>query len=137
MELSMNDNSIRVGSAVLIVRDNKLLLGRRNKQPDFGRWILPGGKIEYGETHEEAAIREAKEELGLTIEVVRLAGKGVYHILPPDRHRIIIYSIATIIDGIITPSSDISEASFFTKDELKKLDITDVVRKVLFDSDWL
>ena len=133
----MNDNSIRVGSAVLIVRDNKLLLGRRNKQPDFGRWILPGGKIEYGETHEEAAIREAKEELGLTIEVVRLAGKGVYHILPPDRHRIIIYSIATIIDGIITPSSDISEASFFTKDELKKLDITDVVRKVLFDSDWL
>lgn len=133
----MNDNSIRVGSAVLIVRDNKLLLGRRNKQPDFGRWILPGGKIEYGETHEEAAIREAKEELGLTIKIVGLAGKGVYHILPPDRHRIIIYNIATIIDGIITPSSDISEASFFTKEELKQLDITEVVKKALVDSDWL
>src|SRR5437660_1789038 len=37
--------SVRVGSAVLVVDDRRVLLGRRGKQPNFGRWVLPGGKV--------------------------------------------------------------------------------------------
>lgn len=132
-----NKKAIRVGSAVLIIEGDKILLGRRNKEPYFGRWVLPGGKIEYGETHQQAAIREAKEELGIDIDVLRLAGRGIYYILSPDEHRMIVYSIARLLGGKMSPSTDISEARFFTRDELKNLDITPVVREVLRDEGWI
>lgn len=132
-----NKKAIRVGSAVLIIEGDKILLGRRNKDPYFGRWVLPGGKIEYGETHQQAAIREAKEELGVEIEVIRLAGKGIYYIFSTDEHRMIVYSIARLTEEKISPSTDISEARFFTRDELKNLDITPVVHEVLRDERWI
>jgi 8-oxo-dGTP diphosphatase len=131
------NKKIRIGSAVLIIDDNKILLGRRNKEPNFGRWVLPGGKIEFGETHNQAAKREAKEELDLDVEIIRLAGKGVYHLIGGDEHRIIIYSIAKKARGKIKPSSDISEAKFFSKDELTNLDITPIVREILKDEKWI
>ena len=129
--------AIRAGSAVLIVDGDSILLGRRNKHPNFGRWVLPGGKIEFGETHVDAAVREAKEELGLTIRIQRLAGCGIYYILPPPEHRLIIYSVAERIAGDIHPSSDISEARFFTPHELLDLDLTEIVSCVLRDESWL
>jgi 8-oxo-dGTP diphosphatase len=132
-----NNKKIRVGSAVLIVKGNEILLGKRNKEPNFGRWVLPGGKIEFGETHQQAAVREAQEELGIKIKVERLAGKGIYHLVEGDTHRMIIYSIASHIDGALNPSSDISDAKFFSKEELKMLDITPVVRQILGDELWI
>ena len=127
----------RIGSAVLIIEGDKILLGRRNKKLGFGQWVLPGGKIEFGETHIQAAIREAKEELGLEVEIVRLAGNSLYYIIRPDEHRIIVYSIARVLKGVITPSSDISEAYFFTRDQLKDLGVTSVVAQVLKDEGWI
>lgn len=128
---------IRIGSALLIVQDGRVLLGRRNKEPNFGRWVLPGGKIEFGETHEEAAVREAKEELGVSVRLRRLAGDGVYHLVDEEAHRIIIYSLAEPTGGEICPSDDISEARFFMPDELDMLDLTPIVRRVLQDEGWL
>lgn len=132
-----NNKRIRIGSAVLIISGNKILLGKRNKEPNFGGWVLPGGKIEFGETHQEAAIREAQEELGIKVKIDRLAGNGIYHLIDGDTHRIIIYNIASHVDGEIKPSSDISEARFFSRDDLKSLNITPIVRKVLEDEKWL
>jgi 8-oxo-dGTP diphosphatase len=71
------NREIRVGSALVIVDGDRVLLGRRAKHPNFGRWVLPGGKVEFGETHEIAAKREAKEELNLDVDLLQLAGKGV------------------------------------------------------------
>jgi 8-oxo-dGTP diphosphatase len=133
----MKPKKTRTGSAVLIIEDDKILLGKRNKEPGFGEWVLPGGKIEFGETHIQAARREAKEEVGLDIEIVRLAGKVLYYILRPDNHRIIIYSIARRVGGDIVPSSDISEAKFFTRAQLKELKLTSVVAEVLTDEGWI
>lgn len=132
-----NKKTTRLGSAVLITEGDKIILGRRNKEPNFGKWILPGGKIEFGETHIQAAIREAKEELGLEIEVIRLAGNRLYYIIKPDEHRIIVYSIARVLKGDISPSSDISDARFFTRDQLKDIEITPVVTQVLKDEGWI
>jgi 8-oxo-dGTP diphosphatase len=128
---------IRLGSAVLITNADRVLLGRRNKEPNFGRWVLPGGKIEPGETHQQAAIREAFEELGIHITVGALVGKGVYHLLDDSYHRVIIYSLATTTDTHIKPSSDISEAKFFDRSELRCVDITPIVAEVLRDAGWL
>lgn len=133
------DKSIRCGSAVLIVDSDhdRVLLGRRNKEPNRGRWVLPGGKIEFGESHEGAAVREAREELGVAVELLRLAGKGVYHLIADNEHRMIVYTVARAVSGELHPSSDISEARYFGRDELKKLDITPVVRQVLRDEGWV
>ena len=62
----MNEGLPRVGSA-LIVRDeaNRILLGKRNKDPQRGNWVLPGGKIHAFESIAQAAARELEEETGL------------------------------------------------------------------------
>ena len=44
----------RLGSAVLVEKDGKFLLGKRNKANANGLWVIPGGKVKYGETIKEA-----------------------------------------------------------------------------------
>ncbi len=73
----MSEEKKRVGAGfgVILERDGKILLGMRHPDPDkadsafrsAGEWSLPGGKLEWGETLEEGAIREVKEETGITI----------------------------------------------------------------------
>lgn len=68
---------IGAGCGVLIIdQNNRLLLGRRNDDPkvadselrEEGTWTLPGGNIEYGESFEEAGVREIKEECNLDVK---------------------------------------------------------------------
>lgn len=56
-----------VGIGVLIIKDGKVLLGKRNKRPGENTYSLPGGKLEFGESFEECARREVREETGLEI----------------------------------------------------------------------
>lgn len=51
-----------------VIRDGRVLLVRRANPPDAGLWGFPGGKIERGETIEEAAVRELREETGICAE---------------------------------------------------------------------
>lgn len=68
------------GCGVMIIKDHKLLLGLRNDNPlladselhEEGTWTMPGGNIEYGETFEEAGIRETKEETDLDVEKLEI-----------------------------------------------------------------
>ena len=131
----MPDNLPRVGSA-LLVRDeaNRILLGKRNKDPQRGSWVIPGGKIHAFESIAEAAIREIHEETGLIVEAV--GPFGVYEIInPPDEHRLVIYSWGRVIDpGIPKASDDLSEVRFFSLDELGDAPMTPLVRRVLTDA---
>ena len=63
------------GVGVLVVRDGKVLLGRRASQHGHGTWAPPGGKAEPGETEDETARRELAEETGLAGAVPRLVGE--------------------------------------------------------------
>lgn len=60
-----------LAASVAIVRRVDLLLIQRNRPPSEGLWTLPGGRLEPGETAEQCAIRELKEELGLTVYALR------------------------------------------------------------------
>jgi 8-oxo-dGTP diphosphatase len=133
----MSDGLPRVGSA-LIVRDeaNRILLGKRNKDPQRGNWVLPGGKIHAFESIAEAAMRELAEETGLTVEVERQF--RVYEIInPPQEHRLVIYSWARVIGGDLRASDDISEVRFVSLQELGELPLTPLVREVLADASVL
>ncbi|HEY5229485.1 MAG TPA: NUDIX domain-containing protein [Acidothermaceae bacterium] len=59
----------------IAVRNGALLLVRRGHAPSRGRWSLPGGRVEPGETAREALVREMAEETGLAVEVGELVGE--------------------------------------------------------------
>jgi 8-oxo-dGTP diphosphatase len=58
-----------VAVGVVVVRDGKVLLVQRGKEPGLGLWAVPAGMVDLGETNQEAAAREAREETGLEVEV--------------------------------------------------------------------
>lgn len=134
------EKKIRVGCAVLVEREGKLLLGKRGKEPYYGFMIIPGGGVEFLESMTNAALREVKEETGL--EIVINKQLAVYEIIKvPDEHRIIIYWEAQYKSGELTPSSDLLEAAFYSREDIAYIDkekrFTELVRKVLLDFDWL
>lgn len=62
----------RVGCGAAIVENGRLLLVRRRREPEAGRWGLPGGKVDPYETVREATSREIREELGIIIDPTEL-----------------------------------------------------------------
>jgi ADP-ribose pyrophosphatase YjhB (NUDIX family) len=133
----MPENHPRVGSA-LLVRDeaNRILLGKRNKEPLRGSWVIPGGKIHAFESIADAAARELREETGLIVEVGDHF--NVYEIInPPSEHRIVIYSWGRVLGGEPKASDDISELKFFELDELGEVPVTPLVRRVLMDAGFI
>jgi 8-oxo-dGTP diphosphatase len=73
---------VRASSDIILEEDGKVLLIRRGGDGPFaGEWALPGGHMDEGETFEETARREMKEETGLDVELQRLV--GIYS--EPDR----------------------------------------------------
>jgi mutator protein MutT len=57
----------RQAVSAAIIRDNKIVLIKRENEPYLNKWCFPGGKIEEGETYNEATIREMREELGISL----------------------------------------------------------------------
>ena len=60
------------GAAVVCLKDDRVLLAQRGREPNKGRWSFPGGKIEAGETARETARREALEETGIRVRVLEV-----------------------------------------------------------------
>jgi 8-oxo-dGTP diphosphatase len=73
------EQHIRCVGAVIFDEAGRLLLVRRAREPGQGRWSVPGGRVESGETDTQAVIREVAEETGLMVEIVRLLGNVQRH----------------------------------------------------------
>jgi 8-oxo-dGTP pyrophosphatase MutT (NUDIX family) len=122
--------TLMVGCAAVIFDDNreKILLTRR---ADNGRWCLPGGRMEPGETAAEACEREAWEETGLRVQVVRLI--GIYTdpdmvIQYKDSNRFHVIGMcfeAKIVSGKLGLSNETTQAGWFTPSEIATMDLVD------------
>ena len=62
---------VRVGVGTIVFRDGKVLLGKRRGKTSPGTWCFPGGHLEFGETAQECAVRETREESGVEIANLR------------------------------------------------------------------
>lgn len=89
-----------------------------------GKWICPGGKLEYGETIEEGIMREIREETNLEIRLntplvpfERIVGQGK----EADLHVIYIDYLAELVGGKVKPADDVGEAIWVRKEDLPKI----------------
>lgn len=89
-----------VGLGVLIVRDGRVLLGKRRNAHGEGDWSPPGGHLEFGETPEEGAAREAYEETGMNIINIRLAGviNSIFH--AENKHYVTLFFVSECPTGM-------------------------------------
>lgn len=110
----------KVAAAVLIEKDNRVLLVRRVNEPFRGLWTLPAGFVNGEEDPAEAAARECLEETGLTVEI-----KKVLDVIAGREHErgadfIIVYS-AKVISGEMSPADDADAVEWFDKNNLPQL----------------
>ena len=96
---------------VIIPSERGVVLIRRANEPFEGRWALPGGFVEVGETVEEAAYREAAEETGLAVEVARLVGVYSDPERDPRGHNVSVAFLARVLSGDLVAATDASEVA--------------------------
>ena len=83
-----------IGFGVMVLKDGKVLLGKRHDDPvkasselhGEGTWTMPGGKLHFGESFEEGAKREVMEETGVEIEIKDLEVISLTNDIVPDAH---------------------------------------------------
>lgn len=104
--------------AVLILRGNAVLLGRRAIEPARGMWDIPGGFIESGETAEDAVVREILEETSLHVRVRDFLGSipDVYG--ERQEPTLNLCFTAEITGGEARPQSDVEKLAWFPLDGL-------------------
>ena len=105
----------------IIFRENTILLIKRKHEPFEGKWALPGGFVEYGETTEKAVIREILEETGLETKVKKLLGVYSDPNRDPRGHTVSVVYILEVLDGKLKGGDDASEAKFFQENQLPEL----------------
>jgi ADP-ribose pyrophosphatase YjhB (NUDIX family) len=117
-----------LAASAAIVRDGKVLVVRRARTPASGLFTLPGGVVEIGETLTEAVAREVREETGMAIEPVALAGFREAIVRDADsrveRHFIILCFASRWRAGEPVLNEELSEAHWLDPAELAGLPTT-------------
>jgi 8-oxo-dGTP diphosphatase len=114
----------RVLAASGVVRDQqgRFLLVLRANDPEAGRWTVPGGRVDAGETLQQAAAREVVEETGLDCEIL-------HELWSLDvAHGDVVYEIhdflARPVGGELRAGDDAADAGWFTPDEMARMPLT-------------
>ena len=115
----------KVAATVLIERDGALLLVRRSIDPGRGLWCFPGGYVDFGEDPVAAAIRECREEVGLTVELLRLLDVSFN-----GRVIVITYSTTSFMPPTPVPGDDADLAAWFTPPDLPPIAFEAVTRAI-------
>ncbi len=89
--------------------DGEIILIERKFDPFKGQWAIPGGMVEIGETVEQAAVREAKEETGLDVKLDRLVGVYSDPKRDPRGHVVSIVYHATPVGGAMKADTDAAD----------------------------
>lgn len=126
-----------MGVGGVLIHEGRVLLIRRGKEPLRGRWVVPGGTVELGETLEQALVREIEEETGLLVEtgelltvfdrIIREAGTVRYH-------YVIVDYLCTYVSGEARAASDAEAVAWATPEELSGYDLPQKAMEVVQDA---
>ncbi|MCX6817755.1 MAG: NUDIX hydrolase [Candidatus Aenigmarchaeota archaeon] len=134
----MNTKTRLAIDALIVTQDKKVVLVRRRFFPFIGSYAIPGGFIEFGEAVEKTCVREAFEETGLKVKIVKLL--GVYSKMgrDPRGHTVSIIYLCKPVGGSIIESSDETyDVKAFSRSELRKLKFAFDHKKILKDAGLL
>ena len=119
---------IDIGVGALIIDTGRVLLVRhRLERGGFwqGKWTLPGGMLQVGETIDEGILREVAEETGLEVEITGEAKEPVERIVTGDGgtelHVVYIVKTARVLGGELSPNSDVGEAVWAAVEDLSDI----------------
>ena len=127
-----------LAASLAVFRNGRVLLARRAAPPYAGRYTLPGGLVEPGETLAEAALRETREEVGVEadvlrfnrhVEVIERDTEGVRH------HYVIASFVGAWVAGEGTPGPEASDVIWADLDEVLRLPTTDHL-PALLEAAW-
>jgi mutator protein MutT len=117
-----------VGVGAVIICDGKILLEKRKNDPGRGKWSIPGGLVELGESVEETVVREVKEETGLDVEkpehvdvvdnIVKDSDGGIKY------HFVIIDYFVKLKGGTLKAESDAEDLRWVKLSDVEKYDLT-------------
>jgi 8-oxo-dGTP diphosphatase len=119
----------------VVIREGKVLLVKRSNAPQKGKWAIPGGSVKLGETLQEAAEREAKEETGLTIKANDPV--FIFDLIERDSagellfHYVIVDLRADYVKGEVRAADDVSDAGWFSPEEIEAISISETTRSLL------
>jgi len=121
----------------VVVRDGRVLLIRRGKPPLYGRWVVPGGTVELGETLEEALVREMEEETSLRVEPIEVLtvfdriereGERVVY------HYVIVDYLCSYVSGEARAASDAEAVAWAAPEDLSAYDLPQKALEVVQDA---
>ncbi len=124
-----------VGVGGVLLRDDRVLLVRRKRDPGAGLWSIPGGHVRLGETLEEACARELAEETGLEVEPLR----PIYAFDYIERdgegrvryHYVVVDLLCRPVGGTLRPGGDAKEVRWIPLDRALDLKLTSSTRRLL------
>lgn len=124
---------------VVCLRGQEVLLIKRGTPPRLGQWSVPGGRLEWGEALQDAALRELKEETGVDAALLGLIDviDGVFPARPGGeitRHYVLIDYAARWTGGDPVAGDDAAEARFFSRDEAMALVEWEETRRVIAEA---
>ena len=124
-----------MGVGAIVFQNKRVLLIKRNKAPNAGQWAIPGGRVKFGESLQQAAEREILEETGIVIR----AGEPVFafDLIQHDAdaqcrlHYVVVDLAADYLSGEPVAGDDATEARWLAADELAALPVNQLTLDLL------
>jgi 8-oxo-dGTP diphosphatase len=121
----LNENSRlgpTIGVSVCVVQAGRVLLTQRARPPFENLWSLPGGHVKRGESLREAALRELKEETGISARLGEII--GWHEVIRPEKHIVIAVFAARFDSGEAVAADDAKAVRWVDLSEIDKLELT-------------
>ncbi|MCW1296687.1 MAG: NUDIX hydrolase [Candidatus Parvarchaeota archaeon] len=100
-----------------LIKENKVLIIHRSRNTRVDVWEFPGGKLEFGESIEEAVKREVMEETGLKVKIKNLLATGIYYVRG-EQHIVIVYVCEPVSNEIKLEEENFSAYKWATYEEI-------------------
>lgn len=129
----MNAKRPTAAVGVVCLRGAEVLLIRRGKAPRLGEWSLPGGRVEWGERLEAAALRELAEETGVAAEIAGLVDvvDGLFGAPTVEAHYVLVDYAARWVSGEPAAGDDAAEARFVPLDQIDGLGLWSATVRII------